>query len=190
METIELAPKGSTWDFSYDMLKKFFRKKTGMRWEDTVFGGGNNGVAKNARRDSGVGMSAGDGKSGNVGLGLVDAMHVDDARSTPSTFRTAYSAGSTSTQSQFSPTATTDTIATTPQPFTYIPTKPEDLAYFDKRYANRYGEDWLPAPRAVSVSSQDGKIESEEMLMDTEEKEPQPDVAEILDTVEEGDHQA
>lgn len=29
-----LAPEGSTFEFAMDMFKKFFRKKTGLAWED------------------------------------------------------------------------------------------------------------------------------------------------------------
>jgi len=58
-ETTELAPKGSTWEFAYDMFKKFFRKKTGLSWEDASCGlnGGDHCVETDARRDSGVGLS-------------------------------------------------------------------------------------------------------------------------------------
>ena len=57
-------------------------------------------------------------------------------------------------------------IVASHQPFRYIPAHVGELAYFEKKYANRYGEDWLPTPRAVVASSQHGKLESEEMLME------------------------
>jgi len=169
METIELAPKGCTWDFAYDMLRKFFLKKTGMSWEDALSGDVGGDAQKNERWDSGIDMNPGCGCaiSGKARLGVVDEMSVDDhaGASFPGTLRTPNLERPHST-------TTPDTIATSPLPFTYTPNSTEHLDYFGKKYANRYGEDWLPAstPQPVSPSSQEGKIESEEVLMDLEEE--------------------
>lgn len=132
-ETTELAPKGSTWDFAYDMFRKFFRKKTGLGWDEARGVGGVGATAKKTdrRRDSGVVVRLDTGDQDHVGLGLQD----------------------------------TATVAITRKLFKYLPIDTQDLAYIDKKYANRYGEDWLPQPRAVMASSQDGKVESEEDLM-------------------------
>lgn len=79
-----------------------------------------------------------------------------------------------------------DTVAIFSKPFAYVPTSTQDLADMDKKYSNRYGEGWLPQPRAIMASSQDGKIESEEDLMVEElaDEQDESGVAEMMDGVE------
>lgn len=154
-ETTELAPKGSTWDFAYDMFRKFFRKKTGLSWDEASSVGdvGDTATKTDGRRDSGVDVSLGTHDQGHVGLGLQDIA----------------------------------TIAITRKPFTYVPTNTQDLAYIDEKYANRYGEGWLPQPRAVMASSQDGKVESEEDLMNEEpgDEHDETSAVEVMEGLEE-----
>lgn len=57
-ETMTLAPEGSTFEFAMDIFRKFFRKKTGVAWDDPKSGSrltnGDLDLRTGSKRDSGV----------------------------------------------------------------------------------------------------------------------------------------
>ena len=129
-EILELAPRGSTWDFAYDAFRNFFRSKTGTTFDEAM---NPSGMLQN-RRDSGVAFSQ------CSPIPDIKEQGKDAAQDLPE-FTSIREINDTAVPT-LATTVLKDEIRR--KPFRYVPESIQDLKDMDRKYASRCGEQWLP----------------------------------------------
>lgn len=137
-----LVPIDSSWDTAHGEFCRFFKRKTGLFWEQAKRGS----HAATDREDDVVGHIASPKSSSLVKAPLPEVMTDAPLHPTP-----ALNATSSFGASFFNPSVPLSSQRS--NPFRYVPNATEDLQEISNAYAERYRENWLPSHAEIRPSA-------------------------------------
>ncbi|KAK5088563.1 hypothetical protein LTR05_002783 [Lithohypha guttulata] len=144
VQTEDLVPRHSTFEFVMEMWRKIFKNKTKITWNAALHGDANT----TQRKDSGIALKD-DGNSHNV------ERTVSVHRLQGQDHTTKYSEKDPGVPAILAKADIASTYQR--QSFQYIPNLTENIAHFGKRYLDIYGENWLTS-HCTELKEQSSKL--------------------------------
>lgn len=129
-----LIPMGSSFDTAFKVFCTFFKRKTGVSWEEAKQGSVSVAICESNTQDV-----------NNESKGLTRTQSPNSGSSTEVSDRAGVAVNATGTLGASFFKSSPQTTEEQSKPFRYVPNAAEDLQEISNAYAERYREKWLPS---------------------------------------------